>query len=89
MTPPLLIWTALAVVVLGYVLVAPAGLNLGRFVGRLRVQCPQRHQATWIKVNPLSAAISAPYGHAHTHVRACGLLGHNDRCGEECLRDLQ
>jgi hypothetical protein len=88
MTTLLIVESAVVAVFLGYAVLAPLLLNLPRFSGRFEVNCPSRLQAAEMRVNPLSAALTAGYGKPHLHVRDCSLLRADQTCAEACLKGL-
>ena len=72
-------------VFLTYAVLAPVIANLGRFMGRTWLFCPEHQEYALIGVNPLGAAFTAGYGSPSLAVRRCTLRKPGEVCDERCL----
>jgi hypothetical protein len=72
-----------------YALVAPIALNVGRYVGRNWLFCPEHQEYARVGVRPLGAALGVAYGARSLSVRRCTLLGRGQTCDAQCLSGVQ
>lgn len=72
-------------VFLAYSVLAPLALNLGRFIGRSWLFCPEHQEYARVGVHPFAAAFTAGYGAPALSVRRCSLLPPGQACDEQCL----
>ncbi|HKI99361.1 MAG TPA: hypothetical protein VKB51_12890 [bacterium] len=72
-------------VFLAYVVAAPLLTNLGRFLYRAWLFCPEHEEYARVGVHPFEAALTAGYGAPQLAVRSCTLLKPGERCHERCL----
>ena len=83
-----LILLAVLTVFLGYLVVVPVMMNLGRFLGARLVYCPHRLLNASIDLNAFGAALSTGLGLPKVRVAACNLRSKADHCDEGCLKGL-
>jgi len=81
------LWIILAVlgVFAAYTLVAPLALNIGRFIGRSWLFCPDRREYAQVRLNAIRGALSSAYGNPHVTVRGCSIRNPGETCDEKCL----
>ena len=86
-TPVILIAVILGVFVL-YAVVGPTLFNLNRFIGRFRLYCPTRATFAELRLNAFGAALTSAYGKPILDVRQCTMLHKGEKCGQDCLEEL-
>jgi hypothetical protein len=89
MTTLLLVSASILLVFVLYTVLAPVALNIGRFSGVLRLNCPNREESAEVRIHAGQAALSSAYGMPQFHQRGCSLLGAGENCDEACLKGLQ
>ena len=85
MTTLLTVFAAVIAVFLATVLIAPTVVNLPRFLGRFRLECPHSHVFGEVKLNRFGAALTSAYGILRLRVRRCTLLAPGEKCDEGCV----
>ncbi len=85
MTTSMTVAAAILAVFFGYTILAPVAANLGRFIGRSWLYCPKHRVFGAVKLNALSAALTAGYGEPMLAVRNCSLREPGQTCDERCL----
>jgi hypothetical protein len=68
-----------------YSVLGPVALNVGRFLKRAWLYCPEHQEYARVGVHPFGAALTAAYGGPTLHVRRCSLLKGGEVCDEKCL----
>lgn len=76
-------------VFLAYAIVAPLLTNIGVFLRRSWLYCPEHAEYARVGIHPMGAALSTGYGAPHLSVRSCSLLKPGETCSERCLQDAK
>jgi hypothetical protein len=85
MTTTLWIVVGVLGVFVAYTLVAPLALNVGRFLHRTWLFCPERKEHALVGVHALSSALRSAYGDPKLSVRTCSILKPGETCDANCL----
>lgn len=85
MATSLILTIVFLAVFLAYAVGAPLLTNLGVFLHRAWLFCPEREEYARVGVHAFGAALSTGYGAPHLSVRSCSLLKEGETCNERCL----
>jgi hypothetical protein len=85
MTMTMLLTIVFLGVFVAYAIAAPFVSNIGRFLRRTWLYCPEHEEYARVGVHPMGAAVLAGYGEPPLSVRSCSLLKPGQRCDEGCL----
>lgn len=85
MTTSLILSVVFLGVFLLYAVAAPVLTNIGAFLRRTWLLCPERQEYASVGVHPFGAALSTGYGAPSLAVRTCSLRKPGETCDERCL----
>jgi hypothetical protein len=88
MTTLLIVFASILSVFALYSVLAPLALNIGRFRGGFRLNCPNGGRSADVKLHAGRAALSTAYGDPQLRMRRCSLQRPGEWCDEACLKGV-
>ncbi len=88
MVTALIVMASIVVVFAGYLLIAPAALNAGRFARARTVNCPEWDLPARVRLGAWVAGLTSAYGTPRLVLKRCNLLDSGEACAQDCMKTL-
>src|SRR6516165_8774156 len=91
MTTPILLGSAVLVVVIGVLLfrAIPAVQAYSTYRGRRLIKCPETQQTATVDVAARKAAVATFWGNSTLRLDQCSRWPERQNCGQECLQQIE